>query len=329
MFRVLLWSLPLMTGSFPWDFLKLGKSNEIQVNTKAMRSVLGSFDRDFAEYMVNHSRATYCPAADLKNWTCSICKDLEPFVPYFVNNEDSQKYSKHVGFYVGYSPKYNHIIVCFRGSDYLVNFIQDLQYYKVDANYPICENISLVHERRLPRAPGPTKKKSCRVHSGFYEDWMHAKPFVLNATLTALGDHPDARVLVTGHSLGGAIACLGALELSLALNRRDVVLLTMGEPRVGNVYFADFVHAWVPSAQRLVHQDDAVPHLPPQGNELLLLTAFHHHGQEVWQTGSRDDEFVLCDPGGEDPKCSNGLMPWDRSVEAHKWYLGWQMHCGA
>lgn len=33
----------------------------------------------------------------------------------------------------------------------------------------------------------------------------------------------------------------------------------------------------------------------------------------------RDDTYVLCDASGEDPKCSDSLPRWDRSVEAHKW----------
>ena len=208
--------------------------------------------------------------------------------------------------------------------------LQDMEYYKVDADYPTCGNVSLdsAHDALDEDLLGAGKKKACRVHSGFYDDWMHVKPSVVNATLQALADHPGARVWVTGHSLGGAIACLGAVELAVLLQRRDVRLLTFGEPRVGNVFFAAFVRAWVPAAVRVVHQDDAVPHLPPQGNEVLLLTAFHHHGTEVWQTGSKDDTFVPCDASGEDPRCSDSLLPWDRSVEAHRWYLGWPLHCG-
>jgi predicted lipase len=205
-----------------------------------------------------------------------------------------------------------------------------MEYYKVDADYPTCGNVSLDSTENALDDDDPLgdgKKKSCRVHSGFYDDWIHVKPFVFNATLQALADHPGARVWVTGHSLGGAIACLSAVELAVLLQRRDVGLLTFGEPRVGNVFFAAFVREWVPAAVRVVHQDDAVPHLPPQGNELLLLTAFHHHGTEVWQTGSKDNTFVPCDASGEDPHCSDSLLPWDRSVEAHRWYLGWPLHC--
>ena len=55
-----------------------------------------------------------------------MCRYLEPFIPYYVNDEDEKKSSKHVGVYVGYSSSENSVVVVFRGSIYLVNFIQVL-----------------------------------------------------------------------------------------------------------------------------------------------------------------------------------------------------------
>jgi hypothetical protein len=55
-----------------------------------------------------------------------MCRVLEPFVPYYVNDEDVKKNSKHVGVYVGYSAVENSVVVVFRGSIYLINFIQVL-----------------------------------------------------------------------------------------------------------------------------------------------------------------------------------------------------------
>jgi hypothetical protein len=55
-----------------------------------------------------------------------MCKELQPFIPYYVNDEDGKKNSKHVGVYVGYSPVENSAVIVFRGSDFLINFIQVL-----------------------------------------------------------------------------------------------------------------------------------------------------------------------------------------------------------
>ena len=56
---------------------------------------------------------------------------------------------------------------------------------------------------------------------------------------------------------------------------------SFGEPRIGNKYFAEFWGDWVPNGLRIVHADDLVPHLPPRGQSILLLTDFHHHKTEV------------------------------------------------
>ena len=55
-----------------------------------------------------------------------MCSYLEPFVPYYVNNDDDKKISKHVGVHVGYSSSEDSVVIAFRGSIYLVNFIQVL-----------------------------------------------------------------------------------------------------------------------------------------------------------------------------------------------------------
>mmetsp|Transcript_4340 Transcript_4340/g.10505 ORF Transcript_4340/g.10505 Transcript_4340/m.10505 type:complete len:402 (-) Transcript_4340:95-1300(-) len=256
---------------------------------------LQGFDRDVAEMYLNFSRIAYCEDDLITDWSCKICQDMQGFQTYFVNAE--KLVSRHVGVFVGYYEQSNTAVVSFRGTDYLINWVQDLEYYKVDSRFPACDSSNT----------GTQKHHHCRVHSGFFQDWQSVKASVFNATRAVLRDHPDAAVYITGHSLGAALAALCALELSMLFNRTDIGLYSFGEPRVGNKYFADFFAERVPNTSRIVHQDDVVPHLPPQGKGVLLLTDFHHHPTEVWQTGSKDDDFVICDQTGEDPKCSNSL----------------------
>ena len=76
-----------------------------------------------------------CSEAEILNWTCSVCRQgLAGFIPFFKERENS----RHVGVYVGYYPRDNKAVVVFRGTDYLVNWIQDLMVYKVDADYDSC-----------------------------------------------------------------------------------------------------------------------------------------------------------------------------------------------
>ncbi|KAJ1472541.1 hypothetical protein T484DRAFT_1839924 [Baffinella frigidus] len=51
----------------------------------------------------------------------------------------------------------------------------------------------------------------------------------------------------------------GKGELSRSLNSTEVRLVTFGEPRVGNVFFAEFINQRLPLAIRLVHQVASLP----------------------------------------------------------------------
>jgi predicted lipase len=77
------------------------------------------------------------------------------------------------------------------------------------------------------------------------------------------------------------LAAFSALEVSLMLQSKDVGMYSFGEPRIGNKFFAEFWGEWVPRGMRVVHTDDVVPHLPPRGESILLLTDFHHTSTEV------------------------------------------------
>ena len=51
--------------------------------------------------------------------------------------------------------------------------------------------------------------------------------------------YPSASIWVTGHSLGGAIANLAAVEIKQTFGK-EITLYTFEAPRVGNKYFAKF-----------------------------------------------------------------------------------------
>ena len=76
---------------------------------------------------------------------------------------------------------------------------------------------------------------SCQVHLGFLTAYAALASSMYSAVQSS-GLVAPARLLVTGHSLGGAIATLAAFEL--ALLGFDVHLVTFGSPRVGNGVFA-------------------------------------------------------------------------------------------
>jgi len=89
--------------------------------------------------------------------------------------------------------------------------------------------------------------------------------------------YPYPKVIVTGHSLGGAIATLAAAEL--AKSGYNVDLITFGSPRVGNNLFAEYVNDLVSSSNyRVTYKNDVVTVNPPQAR------AYWHVGTEIHYT---------------------------------------------
>jgi triacylglycerol lipase len=111
-----------------------------------------------------------------------------------------------------------------------------------------------------------------RVHRGFLES-MEAVESDLDGLLA--GENP-ARLWLTGHSLGGALAKLFALW---ALERGHAVagVYTFGQPRVGDADFARHYDSLLkPQTFRVVHADDIVPRVP------WLLARYRHAAHEIF-----------------------------------------------
>ena len=72
-----------------------------------------------------------------------------------------------------------------------------------------------------------------------------------------------ASVVVTGHSLGGALATLCAVDLQYNFaDKVSVEAYTYGAPAVGNDGFRTSYNRRVPNSYRIVHGMDLVPELP-------------------------------------------------------------------
>ncbi|AQK95054.1 Triacylglycerol lipase OBL1 [Zea mays] len=82
-----------------------------------------------------------------------------------------------------------------------------------------------------------------------------------------LQKHPNANVVVTGHSLGAALAAIFPALLAFHGERgvldRLLSVVTYGQPRVGDKVFAGYVRANVPvEPLRVVYRYDVVPRVP-------------------------------------------------------------------
>mmetsp|Transcript_38485 Transcript_38485/g.28314 ORF Transcript_38485/g.28314 Transcript_38485/m.28314 type:complete len:94 (-) Transcript_38485:297-578(-) len=91
---------------------------------------------------------------------------------------------------MGYDPESNSIISSFRGSIDMVNYIEDAAFLKAD--FAQCEG--------------------CEVHAGFQFTYEKLSEQSIAYLFELREKYPTAEVVSTGHSLGGALSVLGALD---------------------------------------------------------------------------------------------------------------------
>jgi len=103
---------------------------------------------------------------------------------------------------------------------------------------------------------------SGQVHMGFQSIYDALHDSVAAGIGAAIAGCDD--LLVTGHSLGGALAVLAAPDLAKSLRPIVPELITFAGPAAGLVDFAHFFDLVIPSCYRVVNFWDIVPRLPQQ-----------------------------------------------------------------
>jgi len=142
-------------------------------------------------------------------------------------------------------------VVCFRGTQEKRDWLTDLDSSRVEYEKPEGVNTKWM------------------VHRGF---WI-AYALIAEKLLEAIREHGAHKpLLITGHSLGGALAAVAALDL--AARSFASRLYTFGQPRVGDAYFVRALSNAALGYHRFVNNNDIVPRLPPAG-----MKSFRHAGR--------------------------------------------------
>jgi hypothetical protein len=93
---------------------------------------------------------------------------------------------------LGYDNVTNSIITSFRGSIDMANWILDADFIKTEYTTGGCNG--------------------CEVHAGFKKAYESIQEDVIAYVQILKAKYPEARVVVTGHSLGAAESMLGAVD---------------------------------------------------------------------------------------------------------------------
>ncbi|CAM9163605.1 unnamed protein product [Ectocarpus sp. 4 AP-2014] len=298
------------------------------------------YDEGLASVIVRLTEAAYC-TPQLASWSCKACQHFPGMRNVTVINGEKRNVRGFVGVDIGDAEASNRytsttrgpgpddrrhlraaegdnggaggaarsgkprIVITFSGTDpsSVKNWIDDLEATTVPNTYGgLCEQ--------------------CQVHRGF----LAAYDLVKDQVRYAIGQHmqynPHVQILITGHSLGAALAVLCFLDLrvnrGLGQGPNSSVsfapIYLFGSPRVGNEAFATLTTRPGVSIFRLVHHRDPVPHLP------LEAWGYHHPPTEVFYTEDQSS-YQVCSNSGEDDTCSNQFWAIFGNIEDHLWYL--------
>jgi len=151
-----------------------------------------------------------------------------------------------------------------------------------------------------------------KVHKGFADAHGKSANEVLSAVKSGLQSTGTNSVLVTGHSLGAAIAAMDALMLRQNLDSSvSINAVVFGLPRGGNVAFANLIDSQLGNQFTYVtHGNDPVPNLPPRD------LGYQHSAGEVHIPDSDESGTVTC-PGQENLHCQFGNSILHTSLSNH------------
>ncbi|MEB3312759.1 MAG: lipase family protein [Cyanobacteriota bacterium] len=118
-----------------------------------------------------------------------------------------------------------------------------------------------------------------RVHRGFLEAWQSVeKPLILRLKRW-MNEDPNAKVWVTGHSLGGALAAMA----TISLESRGIPiagLYTFGQPRIAGWGMVNTMNRRLGDRiYRYVNNNDVVPLIPTQITPWMPSRIYGHMGR--------------------------------------------------
>ncbi|WP_264329307.1 lipase family protein [Wolbachia endosymbiont (group A) of Andrena hattorfiana] len=175
----------------------------------------------------------------------------------FYNMRDNEQPYRHAG-YVFIKDK--EITIVYRGSRNLFDYITDIR-------------IPLIYAPELLPEGG-------KIHSGFYslfkDSWGSVYEILRGYANDQKLEIKDFKINLAGHSMGGAIATIAALCLSVREGAEDLHVATFASPRVFDSAAAEVYEERLGKKTiRVVNQSDLIPSLP------LGSMGYKHVGEQL------------------------------------------------
>lgn len=240
------------------------------------------------------ARAAYCSSSSLTSWSCGLPCDSLSGVTFLQSGGNQGTIPLY---YIAHDAQDQSLVVAHEGTDpdNILSIVNDAEFLPED-----------IDTTRFPQVAG----KGIKVHTGFQQTFERTADDLLSGVKAGLASTGVSKVVVTGHSLGAALATMTGAMIREAVDPSvDVVVTTFGLPRGGNTAWADFLDSNV-GVTFVTNQNDPVPTLPP------LLLGFAHSSGEIHIADSSQTNLVSC-PGQDNEHCATGNSIFDSSIQNH------------
>eukprot|EP01083_Nonionella_stella_P041783 113138_1 len=281
-------------------------SFQYEYNATTTVPPMGVYSPSVAKRLCVYSMATYCSGSLGKGaaaWDCAICLE-EPQMKNITIVESTKAFKNSAQGYVAYDPIYGpSIVIAFAGTNPLTieDWITDVSFQFV--NY----------------SNGCT---DCKIHKGFYDTYTSISTQIWKQVRVLLQYYGDStKLVITGHSLGGAMAIHCAIDSVVNYKIKPSYVYTFGQPRVGDDAFAAHYGSVVTNLFRVTYRKDPVPHLP------FAIWTYTHLPTEIFYIDDFEDinsGYIVCDGSGEDDECSARWSDTEAIVVPnHLQYMGY------
>jgi hypothetical protein len=141
------------------------------------------------------------------------------------------------------------VVIAIRGTEGILEWIQDAEFLQVQCPFLV--------------GAGHTEDGFTAMYESLRTGSDRSSPAVVKALPSLTFPHPVNSVTICGHSLGGALATLLALDVAANSSFSDPAVYSYGSPRTGDSLFAGTFDQVVKNSYRIANRVDIVPALPP------------------------------------------------------------------
>jgi predicted lipase len=153
-----------------------------------------AYNEKEAILQAKYSVITHCSNEQIEKWNCTLCKSTPHLSEVTVVESTATK----IKGFVGYDASTQAIVVAWRGTDNNLNWIENMDFKLIDYI-------------------GPYRCVNCKIHQGFYNAYYSVSGKTHDAVKQLADKYPKAKIVITGHSLGGALAFIGSTRWNIQL----------------------------------------------------------------------------------------------------------------